>query len=152
MDAPLSIADLNGLTKLDSLVDPVVYFLCRGGDVVYVGQSICLLNRLRGHPCTGKFDDIFYIRCTAEELASLEAYWIAKLKPTLNNKQLPKLAKEAKKRARILAFHEARRRLQAVTGIGRNNPKPAAIQELAKELFDEIYKSECDISGASRHS
>lgn len=146
-DCPKQLSGIAGLVCLESITNPVVYFLCKGDTVVYVGQSIRITSRLKSHPCTGKYDKVFYVPCELDELDSLEAYWIAKLKPKLNNKQLPKSAKDAKYRAKFLAIEEAKRQLQRVMGIGRNGPKPDQINALAKELFDDIYKLECDTSG-----
>ena len=50
-DAPASISRLIGLCHIDPahLLCPGVYFLCQGDDVVYVGQSVCVSDRMMSH-------------------------------------------------------------------------------------------------------
>jgi hypothetical protein len=62
-----------------------IYFLILGGDVVYVGQSIDILNRISKHRREGKeFDSYAYMLCEREKLNDLEALYITALMPWLN--------------------------------------------------------------------
>jgi len=65
-----------------------VYYLCRGDEVVYVGQSRNLLGRIGQHslPSSGKqFDKVFYRRCDSEsQMMQLELNEIKRLQPEYN--------------------------------------------------------------------
>ena len=67
---------------------PVVYFLCLRGVVVYVGQTETLGNRLATHQADGKFfDQVFCIRVPKVRLLEVEAAYIWKLQPILNQRK-----------------------------------------------------------------
>lgn len=87
MPAPDQIADITGLETFDQDADPVVYFLCLGDHVVYVGQTVCLPARLNEHRAGKMFDAVYYVRCRAEELNKQEARYIRELDPVLNVKK-----------------------------------------------------------------
>lgn len=40
MNPPTALNGLEGLTKFVPIEDPRIYFLCQGGEVVYVGQTV----------------------------------------------------------------------------------------------------------------
>lgn len=62
-----------------------VYFLMRGPDVYYVGQTTNLLYRLYKHRKNGrKFDGFAFIPCAVEDLNRLESAYIAMLLPGEN--------------------------------------------------------------------
>lgn len=62
-----------------------VYFLIRGGEVVYVGQSIDVLNRIARHRREGRqFDAYAYMECLREDLDRLERVYIRALVPEGN--------------------------------------------------------------------
>jgi hypothetical protein len=64
-----------------------VYFLTRGSDVYYVGQTTNLLYRLYKHRKNGrKFDGFAFIPCAPEELDRLESAYIAMLLPGENQR------------------------------------------------------------------
>jgi hypothetical protein len=67
---------------------PGVYFLCRGQDVVYVGQSDKVLERVCAHIREGvkEFDHerIFFLPCPREQLLMVEAQYIELFKPRYN--------------------------------------------------------------------
>lgn len=66
-----------------------VYFLVRDNEIVYVGRSVSVIDRLHTHRKDGKnFNRVFFIECTKEELGELEMHYIRKFKPKLN--YLPK--------------------------------------------------------------
>jgi len=61
-----------------------IYFLILGEQIVYVGQSINILQRVGMHAATKEFDRYYYFECAQEHLDSLEAYCIHKFCPTQN--------------------------------------------------------------------
>jgi hypothetical protein len=69
-----------------------VYFLIDCQEIVYVGKSINVKNRLRQHSESGQygmeyeknFNRFFFINCQLEELDELEAYYILKFRPKYN--------------------------------------------------------------------
>ena len=81
---PDCIADMTP-TQLE-VMRPIcgIYFLCRNGQVVYVGQSTDIHARSRGHIPLKEFDAIFYIEVSEEKLDEVELYWINNLRPTYN--------------------------------------------------------------------
>lgn len=73
-------------------VAPCVYFLCDGEDVVYVGKSTSVYERVRNHirdnekggDSAKTFERWFYIRIPPERLDAAEQAWIAFLQPRYN--------------------------------------------------------------------
>lgn len=64
-----------------------VYFLIRGGEIVYVGQSSCLESRLVQHRENGKaFDAVAWMEVPALFIDSIEAFYIWRCNPIYNNK------------------------------------------------------------------
>lgn len=62
-----------------------VYFLVLKGEVVYVGQSVDILNRISKHRRAGKeFDAYNFIECAREDAPKVEADYIMAFMPTLN--------------------------------------------------------------------
>lgn len=69
----------------EQIIPPGVYFLVRGDEVVYVGQSVQIPSRISSHRQGGKvFDLVFYLTCPAAELDAIESAFIRALKPKLN--------------------------------------------------------------------
>lgn len=74
-----------GAFPLDS--DVGIYFLTRGVEVTYVGQTTNILARLLKHRRTGrKFDGFAFIPCQQADLDELESAYIALLLPGENCK------------------------------------------------------------------
>jgi hypothetical protein len=73
---------LNGKALLGS----GIYLLLQGDEIVYIGQSKCLLNRLASHLRNRphEFDGFHVIECAVEELDSTERALIRKHQPKLN--------------------------------------------------------------------
>lgn len=70
---------------------PCIYFLVKGGTVVYVGQSINLGARLGQHRMDGKeWDETFYYVTTKQHLRRMERRWMRLLRPVLNKQLTPK--------------------------------------------------------------
>lgn len=63
-----------------------IYFFWDGEDVVYVGQSMNLNQRLRlgGHHVLQKYHRISFLSCEVESLNDVEWYYIWLLRPRLN--------------------------------------------------------------------
>lgn len=62
-----------------------IYFLLRGPDVVYVGQSVDVLHRIARHRREGKkFDAFSYLECDPSELDRLEWLYIKAFVPEEN--------------------------------------------------------------------
>lgn len=84
-----------------------VYALLRQGEIIYIGKAQCLIQRLYAHwnmmcriksgkpvPKTGAkaliFNDIQVMPCAASDLDRLEREMIARYRPKLNQKLMPK--------------------------------------------------------------
>ncbi len=61
-----------------------VYYLTDGLDVLYVGKSVNVEQRIRSHASRIDFSQVFVDRCEASQLNALEAEAIAKYQPPLN--------------------------------------------------------------------
>jgi hypothetical protein len=61
-----------------------IYFLVRGGRVVYVGQSVNIMARLATHVKQKDFDAACYLDAAPEELDFIESFYIHALQPELN--------------------------------------------------------------------
>lgn len=60
-----------------------VYFLFYRGDLVYVGQSVCILARVGQHK-DKQFDRFAFINCDQSQLNDVEGFFINLLRPRLN--------------------------------------------------------------------
>lgn len=63
---------------------PGVYFIYDGDQIVYVGESICVGNRLANHPHATSRRLASVIRCDTLQRKRLEAFYIGLLNPRLN--------------------------------------------------------------------
>lgn len=76
--------------QIAALVVPIapvmcgVYFLLRGGKVIYVGRSIRIWHRLAHHSVTIEFDAWHWIKCSPDEAPGLERKYIDALDPPAN--------------------------------------------------------------------
>ena len=61
-----------------------IYFLYKGNEVVYVGQSVNIENRIQEHRGSKDFDSYNYVLCDRGELNEKEAYYILKHRPSYN--------------------------------------------------------------------
>lgn len=68
-----------------------VYFLLKGDQIVYVGQSININERIRTHEKIKDFDKFTYVGCEKENLNEIEAKYILKFKPIYNYDSLGRL-------------------------------------------------------------
>jgi hypothetical protein len=74
-----------------------VYFLLDCEEIVYVGKSVDVRNRLKQHSdnLNKVWNRYFFIRCDREELDRLEAYYILRFRPKYNI-AIPKVNDEKK--------------------------------------------------------
>ena len=65
--------------------EPMVYFLVKNKEVVYVGKSDRGMIRINEHSYTEKdFDSFYFVNCKLEKLKNMENYYILKYKPKYN--------------------------------------------------------------------
>ena len=84
-NAPSEINEIFGLTRLQDC-KPIIglYYLCLKGKVQYVGQSIDVVIRVRGHLKRIPYDSVFYAPVSASELDCHERKEIDRLDPPFN--------------------------------------------------------------------
>jgi hypothetical protein len=134
MTPPTNIAHIAGLERLDTPVDPCVYFLCRGDTVVYVGQSVRLAERLKDHRAK-VYDTVYFVRCELAEMGALERRWITELRPELNIAGAGKGVTLRRDVRRFRLMERAKAELKSETGIGRQSPSPEAVLQRMHELL-----------------
>lgn len=141
MKVPWQIADIENLVLVENRSDPCVYFLVRGDRVVYVGQTIRLTDRLRGHAAKD-FDRAYFVRCPKEQLNGLERFWISEIKPELNVAGVHNRSPidHLHPRERAVLMFAARDELTAKMGIGKNAPKPDQVLARMEEMYVESLK------------
>jgi len=62
-----------------------IYFLCRNGKVVYVGQSVCVFARIGNHLSTKDFDSAYFVQVPVDDLDTTEWAYIDQLGPEYNS-------------------------------------------------------------------
>lgn len=74
------------LIQADVFLLSGIYFLCSEGEVVYVGQSMCLGDRLASHVREGKkiFDHVYILPALTNDLSAMEGAFIRALSPRYN--------------------------------------------------------------------
>lgn len=90
---PLSDERLYNLLSIHSLARPIyngpgVYFLFKGSNLVYVGQSAQVMRRIGEQVRIRQFDSMAIIRCSREKLLELEASYIDFLKSHLKDQRI----------------------------------------------------------------
>lgn len=84
---PESISNIQSLRQVPKYgFQPGVYFLCKGNDVVYVGQSSNPSARIDQHSKDSNkdYDRVYLLPTPLSELNDVEAAFIHHLKPVLN--------------------------------------------------------------------
>lgn len=82
---PTSISNVSNLTQLPKHgYQPGVYFLCKEGEVIYVGQSISPSSRIATHVSERQkdFDRVYLLPTPMSELDQVEASFIHHLRPS----------------------------------------------------------------------
>jgi hypothetical protein len=65
-----------------------VYLLMLDGEVVYIGSSLDMPERVAGHRTNGRpFDDVFYIGTRSDQRLALEQVLIRAIKPAQNRRR-----------------------------------------------------------------
>lgn len=100
---PDALAQLHGaLYNVKALTLSGVYFLLHEEEVVYVGQSTNVAQRVAtGHP-DKEFDEAFMLLVPEEQLLEVETAFIAALNPIYNQTALPKGSYKNARTLRIL--------------------------------------------------
>lgn len=61
-----------------------VYFLRKGNEIVYIGQSINVYGRVATHRSSKDFDTVEFLPCARDRLDEMEGFFIRLLRPRLN--------------------------------------------------------------------
>jgi hypothetical protein len=88
---PPGLANIKELQKIPfSAFDSPsgVYFLCKGAEIVYIGQAKSILHRLSSHKREKEFDSVYFISCHIDQLTPLETALIHFYRPILNKSTL----------------------------------------------------------------
>lgn len=95
-NAPEPIRDIPRLVELPIAAQPGIYFLCREGKVVYVGQSVSPLSRIGTHGLERRkdYDHAFMVPVPSSSLDAVERALIRWLKPQYNDSDLRRFGKE----------------------------------------------------------
>lgn len=87
-EIPKVLQEVGGLTDISKVawLRAGIYFLCRGAQVVYIGQSIRVASRVGQQLAQGKeFDRAYFLGWPAFDLDRLEGAFIRLLRPPLNS-------------------------------------------------------------------
>src|SRR5690606_17026832 len=80
--------ELNGIQRFSPFpFPPCVYFLIRGGEIIYIGQTTNLIKRIKNHSENSEkrgFEDVYYVPMERDSLSVFESLYIAKFRPLLN--------------------------------------------------------------------
>ncbi len=84
---PTEIQDMPGIKQIPiGEYVPSVYFLCKDGKVVYIGQSVNPSMRVAQHSDSKDFDAVYAIHVPRDSLNRVEGALIRHLKPPLNGR------------------------------------------------------------------
>lgn len=89
INPPEQIAGVRGLARFTMEArqyPPAIYFLCKEGRVVYVGQSMRLPIRIGGHCLSKSFDSVFWFEADMMRLDVIERAFIRYLRSPLNKR------------------------------------------------------------------
>lgn len=127
--------DLNSEYILENTVKyemkPCIYFLVSENEIVYVGQTLSLPNRLLSHKKNKEFDSYYAYECEKEDMTKLECYFIIKFNPKYN-KLLPWESDE------YLTLNMLKNRF----GIGKIKAKKMITSKGAEPVFKDYYHAE----------
>lgn len=114
--------------KMKYEMKPCIYFLISGSEIVYVGQTLSLPNRLLRHKKDKEFDSYYAYECEKEDMNELECHFIIKFKPRYN-KLLPMESNE------YLTLNMLKNRF----GIGKIKAKKMIMSKGAEPVFKDYY-------------
>ena len=84
---PTGLREVIGLCDVtDEIKRTGIYFLCRDGCLLYVGQSINVAARVTEHYRRYEFDSVLFLPWPGDDLNRIEAALIRELRPPLNGK------------------------------------------------------------------
>jgi hypothetical protein len=83
---PSELGKVPGLRHVTPQMHTGVYFLIRGDQLHYVGQSVNVIARLTSHHVYRPGDQIYYVPCRPDELCELEAAIISATEPAGNGR------------------------------------------------------------------
>ena len=108
---------------------PGIYFAWRGGDVVYVGQSTNLRNRLTAsHHILDAGEPVSWVFVKKEELNFAECFYIAALRPALNFGSGASNTKESERRSFVPFV-------------------PFFVTEIVSRCEHDLYQAEAELQG-----
>ncbi len=83
---PSAIREIEGLCDISGEARRTgIYFLCHDGELVYVGQSVDVANRVANHRSSRRdFDSVFFLPWPGDDLDRIEGALIRALRPALN--------------------------------------------------------------------
>jgi hypothetical protein len=83
---PRGLLSLEDIVKKSSPLSALagVYFLIRDGEIIYVGQSVNVHNRVGDHVRYRMFDRVYILPCDPANLLETEAKYIHKFRPVEN--------------------------------------------------------------------
>jgi hypothetical protein len=87
----------NACVRGKRVVEPVVYFLKRDGEVVYIGSTVCMAERIFDHRKHGA-DEIEYFRTSTEEEARIAEMLLIRLFMPRKNVAIPGFGRVEDKR------------------------------------------------------
>lgn len=84
---PNSLREIAGLCDItDEIMRTGIYFLCRDGALIYIGQSVNAASRISDHYRKYEFETVLFLPWPADDLNRIEAALIRALRPPLNGK------------------------------------------------------------------
>jgi hypothetical protein len=84
---PASLREIVGLCDItDECLRTGIYFLCRDGALLYVGQSVNAAGRIAEHYRRYEFETVYFLPWPADDLNRMEAALIRALRPPMNGK------------------------------------------------------------------
>jgi len=85
-EALYKITNLKEFIVTSEHILPSVYFLCKNGQIQYIGKAVSLASRINQHQNENvkEWDSIFYINCPIGKLNEMESSLIKFYQPILN--------------------------------------------------------------------
>ena len=102
---PLGLQKVPNLQEIKLVAASGIYFLCRDGEVIYIGQASCAMARLGQHLAENRkqFDAAFFLPTPLDQLNDVEIKFIKLLNPPSNKGGAPKYQRGKRTRKKALA-------------------------------------------------